>query len=150
MSIPVLACSEPCSLVTSSYVRVSVKNTDGQGLRLTVVAVGADILIALQHGGELWRGSVTRNIKMRVDQVRHGKHQTGTRLEKKLHTDVRSFLELEQILTMGTKGDTDRHDDDDGWKENEREMQDTSKAAAFGDWGAVAWLLGGEHVRPCD
>jgi hypothetical protein len=50
---------------------------------------------------------------------------------------------------MRAKGNTDRHDDDESWEEEKREMKGTCKGS--GVWGgAVAWLLGGGHVRPCD
>ena len=50
---------------------------------------------------------------------------------------------------MRAKGDTDRHDDDKGWKVETRQMKVACEGS--GVWGgAVAWLLGGRHVRPCD
>jgi hypothetical protein len=50
---------------------------------------------------------------------------------------------------MRAKGDTDRHDDDESWKVEKRQMKVACEGS--GVWGgAVAWLLGGRHVRPCD
>lgn len=47
---------------------------------------------------------------------------------------------------MRAKGDTDRHDDDEGWKEEKWRMKGVFEGS--GVWGgAVAWLLGSGQAR---